>query len=344
MDNTNNENQAEQNPTMVSPDQTSMFVEDMSGGENVVNSEEVTRMDIPHDEVLNVSQNEEPIYNLGAAPAEAKHDDEVPNSTKIKVLAALAIVGVAGYIAYWVQEPVQLKADILNGYSSTTTPTSTTNVAAISTDTSTGLSKNVDVSLFGFEPAVMKIDKGTTVIWTNTSTEDQTIIGSSEDGQSFTSPVMTSGGTFSYKFDQDATFTYYSTYNPALKATLTVGTGGTTAAATTNATATSPAATTDTTAAANTSAPATDTLFGSATASPTTTSDPAVTSADTSLSAAATDTTSATMTSYTTPSATDLKGAAPGRLAKTGPAEDMYIVILLGIAWFNRKKLVNIFK
>jgi len=36
----------------------------------------------------------------------------------------------------------------------------------------------------------------------------------------------------------------------------------------------------------------------------------------------------------------ELKPAAgsPKKLAKTGPTEDLYVVMLLTIAWFNRKK------
>lgn len=337
MDNTNNENQAEENPAVVSPDQTTMF-----GGENIASGEDVTRMEISHDDGADISHSEEPIYNLGAVPAEEKHDDEVPNSTKIKVVAALAIVGVAGYIAYWVQEPVQLKADLLNGYSDSSTAGTSSSADTTSTASSTE-NKNVDVSLFGFEPAVMKINKGTTVIWTNTSTEDQTLIGSSEEGQSFTSPVMTTGSTFSYKFDQDSTFTYYSTYNPALKATLTVGTGGAAAATTTateEATSTIPTdSITDSSAAVDTNVAA---LFGSADS--TTTSTPEFTNSDSLFGSAATETTTTTTTtSNTTPSAEELKGAAPSGLTKTGPVEDLYVVVLLGIAWFNRKKLAKVF-
>jgi len=275
--------------TPVSPDQMTLLPE---------NPAATVSLDIPHNaeqpapvNVLETAATENVAINAASTPAQpeipatvepvmaenapvpATATDEVSSGTKIKIIAALLIVGIAGYIAYWVQEPLQIKADVTSPATTTdtskpvadaslptdsststsggtaatdttttaTTPTTTTTTAA----TVTGPSKNVDVSLFGFEPATLQIDKGTTVIWTNTSTEDQTIIGSSTNGQSFASPVLTAGQTFNYMFDQDGTFEYYSTYNPALKASITVGTG--TAAATTSAPATettSPAATT----------------------------------------------------------------------------------------------------
>ncbi len=304
---------------------------------------ETTKMDISHDMPVNTAP----------VSTETRSEDEVPTSTKVKIIAALAIVAIAGYIAYWVQEPVSLKADVLSADQTTTSTTAdkTTDIATTDTTSTTvadastlkesaattGPSVSVDVSLYGFEPATLKIDKGTTVVWTNTSTADQTIIGSSTDGQSFASKVMTPGDTFSYKFDQDATFEYYSTFNPALKATLAVGLG------------TVQPATTD--AATSTVADAsTDTLFGSASETATTSTESTTSTpiqalgTDVLTNTAATTSTNATSSEATTE---DLKAAAvevtPARLAKTGPAEDLYAVALLTIAWFNRKKLAKVF-
>lgn len=302
---------------------------------------ETTRMEISHDLPVNTAP----------ASVEPRAEDEVPTSTKVKIIAALAIVAIAGYIAYWVQEPVSLKADVLSGDEATTSTTDTTSADTTMTESSTtvadastsevsaattGASVSVDVSLYGFEPATLKIDKGTTVVWTNTSTADQTIIGSSTDGQSFASKVMTPGDTFSYKFDQDATFEYYSTFNPALKATLAVGLGTVETASTDAATTIADASTTTG-----------DTLFGSAPETTTTTDTAATTSAP--IETLGTDimTTSAVTTSTTASTNEDLKAAAaevtPSRLSKTGPAEDLYAVALLTIAWFNRKKLAKVF-
>lgn len=317
---TNNQDmnaQLEANQVAISPDQTSMFADNT----------EATTMHIPHiDETIGTQS-----------------DEAVPNSTKVKILAALAIVAVAGYVAYWVQEPVQLRADVLDSKTASSTSSEDVNTDSIvvdsnkvaeATDAST-TSVSVDVSLFGFEPAVLKIDKGTTVVWTNTSTEDQTIIGSTESGESFASPVLTSGQSFSFKFEQDGTFEYYSTYNPALKATITVGAGVSEAAA---AIETGIADTNSAVAATNTDSTNetenTDSLYGSAAPEKTTEKNDAMTALkNDNLQTAKED--------------IDLKPAAastPVKLTKTGPAENMYALALGMIAWFNRKKLAKVFK
>ncbi|MCC6643674.1 hypothetical protein IT411_02905 [Candidatus Peregrinibacteria bacterium] len=316
------------------------------------NQNDVTRVEIAHDS----ANTNEATAGFSADTdntkvANQQNEEEVPTSTKVKIIAALAIVGIAGYIAYWVQEPVNLKADLLDADSSveSSTPVDTSSEVAESTTEDTALvsgsSVNVDVSLYGFEPAVLKIDAGTTVIWTNTSTADQTIIGSSTDGQSFASSVMTPGDTFSYVFDQDADFEYYSTFNPALKATITVGLGSAVDSSVT---------TTDvlTTAAPETAVveTAASSLFGSA---PTDVLAAAALATDTALANVPltqvnTSTTTAVKSEVSAQEAYDLKAAAgemiPSKLAKTGPTENLYCVILLTIAWFNRKKLAKVFQ
>ncbi len=317
-----------------------------AGVEAQSDGEPVTEMDIPH----NMAQ-EDP------ASAEEIHEDEkVSSGTKIKILATLVIVGIAGYAAYWVQEPIQLKTDFLDSNSTISGITSTdadlaSNTVADSgadstaTDQPTGQSTSVDVSLFGFDPATLTVDKGTTVVWTNTSTEDQTIIGTSSNGESFASPVLTSGQTFSYKFDQDADFEYYSTYNPALKATIKVGAGDnvTSDSTSTEAVATSTGSDNSATENATTTVADIDSILSSAfTPETTVTSDvpptvdrtaaelatlAAVTAADQALHEAA-------PTDVTTPS----------KLSKTGPAEDLYMLMLIGIIWLNRKKLAKVFQ
>jgi plastocyanin len=302
-----------------SPDQTSMFMDGVN--DTTVSEEGVTRMHIAHN-----------------AESASVSEEEVSNGSKAKILAALAIVGIAGYAAYWVQEPVQLRADVLDGGAAMSqeapvAPVVANEVAAVAAAPAdqAGKKASVDVSLFGFEPAVLKIEKDTTVTWTNTSTENQTIIGSSAEGKSFASPALVAGQTFSYKFDQDASFEYYSTYNPALKATVTVGLGSAAvqAPATSNVTTTPAGSSTDL---AN--AP----LLGSA--------------PEVSNYVAASDVLSETVdTTVVAPVVTefeveDLKPAAviPEQLTETGPGEVLYAGLLASVAWFNRKKLVKVFQ
>ncbi len=218
----------------VSPDQSDLF--------------EVppTNLEISHDDAAGMSE-----AKLETAEA-VTANTSVFAVSKAKIAAALVIVAAAGYLAYWVQEPVQVKTDVINSDTTANTVDSETNstmdennaalasdsleaaVAANDEDTLTTdiavneeavVVKNVDLGAFGFEPAVLKIEKGVTVKWTNTSNDEQTIIGSISDGESFTSQTLQPGESYEYLFENDVEVEYYSTLNPAVKATITVGTG-----------------------------------------------------------------------------------------------------------------------
>lgn len=334
----------------VSPDQLSMFEE------TVAAPEEPARLEIPHEAPAlyqfeaGAAQNTES-DSAHAADAE-ETSDQISGSRKIKILAALAIVAVAGYVAYWVQEPVQIKADVtspatLEGDTESDTPDKLLALDNTLSDRSglpKGPSVNVDVSLFGFEPATVEIEKGTTVIWTNTSPEDQTIVGSSEDGQSFVSPVLTSGESFTYQFDQDATFQYYSTYNPALKALITVGSGALPAMAdspTEPAGNTPPAGTVDPATALPPASNPGDVLETAIDQSRQTDGEqlpeqvnPLVTGQQ--LTASNSPDPALTTIADLKPAADE---SAPGKLSKTGPEDLLYLLLILGIGWLNRGKL-----
>lgn len=324
--NTANSNLDQEN-TIVSPDQTAMFAQE--------DLQDATTIHISHQAEEAQPVNSNPGNDFVVLP----EDEAVPNSTKAKILAALAIVAVAGYAAYWVQEPVQLKADVLDAQETTQNAadpdsSATKEESQLVAEAEPVLnSVSVDVSLFGFEPAVLKVDKGTTVVWTNTSTEDQTIVGSAENGESFASPVLTSGQSFSYEFKQDGLFEYYSTYNPALKATITVGSGVVSpvleeALNTSDNEAVTAVDTLDN----NT----VETLYGSAAPENGIDKNEAMLALEN------------TVAEQSENSVSELKpaaaGSTPGKLTKTGPAETLYALVIGLTAWINRKKLIKVFQ
>lgn len=322
MDDINDNNQSPQSdPSIVSPDQMALFEEQ---------TPEVTRMDIPHQTLAAIDETQ--------AEQSEEANEEVSGAKKIKILAALAIVAAAGYIAYWVQEPVQIKAEVTGSdVIAENTPIDTATASDVATDTAMGTasspSVNVDVSLFGFEPATLKIDKGTTVIWTNTSTEDQTIVGSSEEGQSFVSPVLASGESFSYDFDQDSSFQYYSTYNPALKASILVGLGSQPFDAALPATddQLSPAATE--------SSPVIPPVT---TAPPSAAPGASLEDGIAQTHALSTTTENDNLATSDMSADDDMKPSAPEtptKLAKTGPEDLLYLLAIFVIGWLNRKSL-----
>lgn len=50
----------------------------------------------------------------GVLISKTEEEREVTAWAKLKIIAALFVVGFAGYVAYWVQEPTELKTDVIN--------------------------------------------------------------------------------------------------------------------------------------------------------------------------------------------------------------------------------------
>lgn len=357
-----------------SPDQTSMFTGEQPYETPVPT--EPTRIEIPHEESLGTDVPVTTLYSdketsslsgttedTSSESAESHEEDSVSNTTKAKIIAAIAIVIVAGYVAYWVQEPVQIKADvtgatmeddITNNADAMTDDGATTDMVAAADELPTDTSVSVDVSLFGFEPATLEIDKGTIVVWTNTSTEDQTIIGSSDDGQSFVSPVLASGEAYTYKFEQNAVFTYYSTYNPALKASIVVGLGGITGQPINEDLPAGQIPPTESPASLEAD---TETLNPEAEMTANELLEQAIAARDSQISTSMDDVDPPMpgTIAKSDSNALSASGAgedqlhmvadpnSPGNLAETGPAETIYAIMFLGIAWLNRKKLYKAF-
>jgi plastocyanin len=137
---------------------------------------------------------------------------------------------------------------------------------------------NIDLASFKFAPGEVSIPAGSTVIWTNKDAAKHDVVA---DDNSFESPVLDKGQTYSRKFDTPGTITYYCKFHGSPgqgmigKLVVTPVQAGAVPANTTAAAA--PAATqvvaVATTAAATTAAPATQpaTTAAAATAAPATT-------------------------------------------------------------------------
>jgi plastocyanin len=73
---------------------------------------------------------------------------------------------------------------------------------------------------FQYSPATLTIKVGTTVIWKNTSSAAHTV--ASNNGVSFRSPVIPTGGTYSFTFKKKGTFPYHCTFHPSMKGVIIV--------------------------------------------------------------------------------------------------------------------------
>ena len=84
----------------------------------------------------------------------------------------------------------------------------------------------VVIKNYAFTPASLTISVGQTVTWTNEDTAPHTVTVSSGP-QTFSSPELSTGDTYSFTFTKAGTYSYYCAVHPTMTASVTV-TGGTT--------------------------------------------------------------------------------------------------------------------
>jgi plastocyanin len=105
----------------------------------------------------------------------------------------------------------------------TLTPTPTiapSTQTPVSGSTQTLMIVNDSNGSFGFNPTMLTIKAGTTVIWKNVSSVPHTV--TSDDGQTFDSGNMAVGGTFQFTFKNAGTFSYHCNIHPYMRATIVV--------------------------------------------------------------------------------------------------------------------------
>lgn len=157
-----------------------------------------------------------------AQSEESQNQEEVTAGTKIKVVAALVVVGFAAYVAYWIQEPAEVRSDLL----ASSSMQSMQGTQGMSMQAgATQQTQEVAIENFSFNPATLNIDKGTTVVWTNKDQVPHNVVA-----DDFASPTLNPGDTFTYTFNSDGTFSYKCTFHPQMKAFVIVGTGASTQA------------------------------------------------------------------------------------------------------------------
>lgn len=89
-----------------------------------------------------------------------------------------------------------------------TPPTETSPVNSIEVATT---SVAVSIKDFVFNPEIVNIEKGTTVIWTNTDSVSHKL-----KSEIFSSDRIGQGETFSFTFDNVGTFDYYCVPHPSM--------------------------------------------------------------------------------------------------------------------------------
>ncbi len=70
-----------------------------------------------------------------------------------------------------------------------------------------------------FRPATLSIKAGESVTWVNNDDRDHKIVG---DGNSFSSGNLSSGQSFTQRFEKAGRFSYSCSYHPRMKGTVVV--------------------------------------------------------------------------------------------------------------------------
>lgn len=256
--------------------------------------------------------------------------DEMSTGTKVKIVAALLIVGFATYVAYWVQEPSQIRADVLStpettATSGTTTTSESVVITEASSEVAAGYTQEVSIADFAFQPATVTVEKGTTVLWTNKDNVPHTITG-----DFFSSGTLNANQTYSYTFNEEGEFDYTCSFHPQMKGKVIVGQ----VTAQTSAETTQPMTEELAPAALETAAQPTEVLVPEDAA--------AVTLSPETLMNEVESPTMETAPSVATKEKIALNASASEKnvkLTKSGPEDLLYFGIFGLILYFNRKKL-----
>ncbi len=83
----------------------------------------------------------------------------------------------------------------------------------------TGNEAKVTISNFAFDPATITVKAGQTVVWTNEDVTPHTVVA---DDNSFQSPSIAKGQTFTHTFTTAGTFSYHCSIHPKMKAQVVV--------------------------------------------------------------------------------------------------------------------------
>lgn len=140
--------------------------------------------------------------------------------TKINTVISIVLVSVIALLAYWVQLPTEdLKAQVIGNE---------TEAEIVETDTSL-----IRIQDFAFDPDVMRVDANTTVSWLHDESEansdvQHTITSYDPDdvttaGDDFESDLLSLGDTFSNTFEEPGVYYYNCSLYPFMTGKICVG-------------------------------------------------------------------------------------------------------------------------
>ena len=101
--------------------------------------------------------------------------------------------------------------------SNTITPSTSTTTPSSNTTTPSASTKSVTINNFAFNPGVLTINKGDTVIWTNADAAVHSVVGGPLQSKN-----LAKGESYSYTFSAIGSFDYICSFHPSMKGSIIV--------------------------------------------------------------------------------------------------------------------------
>ena len=120
---------------------------------------------------------------------------------KYNILALVALAGVMVMVA---------------GCTSSSSPSPSPASSAV---TSTTTQNSVAIQNYAFNPSTLTIQKGADVTWKNYDSVQHTVVS---DSSAFSSPLLRTGNTYTFQFNDSGSFPYYCSIHPYMKGTIVV--------------------------------------------------------------------------------------------------------------------------
>ena len=83
-----------------------------------------------------------------------------------------------------------------------------------------GIKTDIEIKGFAFNPDVVHIPQGSTVIWTNRDSAPHTV--TSDSGNELDSNTLSEGQTYAHTFPTAGTYTYHCSIHPSMKGRIVV--------------------------------------------------------------------------------------------------------------------------
>jgi len=97
--------------------------------------------------------------------------------------------------------------------------TSSSSNSSQATVSSTASQNSVAIQNYAFNPSTLTIHKGANVTWKNYDSVQHTVVS---DSSAFSSPLLSTGDTYTFQFNNTGSFPYYCSIHPYMKGTIVV--------------------------------------------------------------------------------------------------------------------------